>query len=160
MPPMLRRSIVIAFVLALVACPSDPPAQIGAPCPDAERRACVGNQEVVCRGSWQVSMSCTGPKACKRVKLPRNSVPFTFCDFARARVGMPCSRDYETAVRCSEDGKSRLVCRGGAWQTSAPCLGGGCGQRQEGVYKTFLTCQTAEGRAPEETLIESSKAPD
>jgi hypothetical protein len=110
------RSVLLP--LLFFACHPKEPVDLGAPCSSTGDEACaVGKLAVCADGKWQESQSCTGAKACSRIK-GHGSGP-AICDEPLVRAGNACGASRE--VLCGEGRRSRLACQGGRWQVVGTC---------------------------------------
>jgi hypothetical protein len=110
----------------------------GDACP-AARMTCSedGISVLECRdGTWQPSMRCRGPGACKVVTVDAGDS--LTCDMSVAVVGEAC----QPGGSCSTDHEAMLDCVGGHWVAKADCLGPqGCT-----VTGTRIACDQSAGR--------------
>ncbi len=115
---MPRWTGVLLAALTVVACAK--PKQ-GASCDDGSR-ACAGNTLLMCENGRWAAYTCGGPAGC--------GGKGETCDFKTAAGNERCPPAFEGRTSCGENGKARIRCSEGKWQ-SQPCRGAkGCAEEQ------------------------------
>jgi hypothetical protein len=130
----LGRTLVMLGTLAL-ACKPRP----GSSCDRGEARCLAGDTQLACHAGKMIEVPCRGPNGCQ---VTEKGVA---CDISKNVAGDPCTDADENVGTCSEDGKTKIVCRGGKYHAE-PCRG------RDG-------CKLIEGRASCDTsLMEEGEA--